>query len=64
MLVRTQPYFLHEDEVPRAGTQVSVAFQRTRGSDGRVWVWLAATRQTGRGEASSQLTFDRIVATA
>ncbi|WP_046867038.1 hypothetical protein [Microvirga massiliensis] len=58
-----QAYFVHESEVPRAGTQVSVAFKRTRGIGGRVWVWLAALRQTGRGEASSTLAFDKIVPT-
>jgi hypothetical protein len=58
-----KPYFIHEEEVPRAGTQVSVAFQRTRGLGGRVWVWLAATRKTGRGQATSRLAFDTIVPT-
>jgi hypothetical protein len=56
-----QPYFLHEEEVPRAGTRVSESFQRTRWRDGRVWVWLGVRKQTGRGEGSSGLAFDRIV---
>jgi hypothetical protein len=54
-------YFLHEEEVPRAGVRVTQSFQRTRWRDGRAWVWLGARKQTGRGEGSSGLAFDRIV---
>ena len=57
-------YLVHEEEVPRSGTQVAVAFQRTRWRDGRVALWLAARRETGTGEASSGLAFDQIVPTA
>ena len=57
------PYYVHEDEVPRAGTQVALAYQRTRWRDGRVVLWLAASRQTGRGEASSGLAFDHLLPT-
>ena len=59
-----ESYVLFEEEVPRAGTQVKVAFQRTRWRGGRVSVWLAAHRETGRGEGSSGLAFDLIVPTA
>lgn len=54
-------YFVHEEEVPRAGTNVVVRFQRTRWRDGRVVVWLGAERRTGRGEATSGLAFDQVV---
>ncbi|CAE6794478.1 hypothetical protein [Nitrospira defluvii] len=54
-------FFLHEEEVPRAGAVVSQAYQRTRWTDGRVIVWLGARKQTGRGQGSSGLAFDRIV---
>jgi hypothetical protein len=54
-------YILHEEEVPRAGTRVTRAYQRTRWRDGRVWVWLGVRKQTGRGEGSSGLAFDRII---
>ncbi len=56
-----QPYFLHEEEVLRAGTVVTQSFQRTRWRDGRAWVWLGVRKKTGRGETSSGLAFDRIV---
>jgi hypothetical protein len=60
---RWTAYFLHEEEVPRAGAMVSQAYQRTRWTDGQVVVWLGARKQTGRGEGSSGLSFDRIANT-
>lgn len=54
-------YFLHEEEVSCAGVRVRQSFQRTRWRDGRAWVWLGVRKQTGRGEGSSGLAFDRIV---
>ena len=54
-------YFLHEEEVPRAGVVATQAFQRTRWRDGRAWLWLGARKQTGRGEGSSGLAFDQII---
>jgi hypothetical protein len=59
--VPASTYFLHEEEVPRAGVRVTQRFERTRWRDGRAWVWLAVRKQTGRGEAESGLGFDRIV---
>ena len=56
-----EPYFVHEEEVPRAGVRVKQGYQRTRWRDGRVVVWLGARKQTGRGEGSSGLAFDRLV---
>jgi hypothetical protein len=54
------PYFLHEEEVPRAGVRLTQTFQRTRWRDGRVWLWLGIRKQPGRGEGSSGLAFDQI----
>ena len=55
-------YFIHDEEVPLAGVRVRQSFQRARWRDGRVFVWLAARKQTGRGgSGSSGLAFDRIV---
>ncbi len=55
------PYFLHEEEVPRAGATVTESFRRTRWSKGEAYVWLGVQKQTGRGERSSGLAFDTIV---
>jgi len=58
-----QRYFVHEEEVPRVGIEVTQAFQRTRWIDGAVYVWLGISKQVGRGERSSGLRFDDIVTT-
>jgi hypothetical protein len=55
------PYFLHEEEVSRAGTRVLRSYQRTRWTDGRVYTWLRVRRQAGRGEGYSGLAFDLLV---
>ena len=55
-----RPYFIHEEEVLRAGIRVSQSFQRTRWTGGEVYVWLAAGKQVGRGEGSSGLAFDQL----
>jgi hypothetical protein len=55
------PYDLNEEEVPRAGVRVTRCYQRTRWRDGRVWVWLGVRKQSGRGEGSSGLAFDRLI---
>lgn len=57
------PYFLHEEEVPRAGTRLELSFKRSRLTDGRVVVWLGARRAAGRGGASSGLAWDVTVDT-
>jgi hypothetical protein len=56
-----QPYFLHEEEVPRAGAMVTSSFQRTRWFDGQVFTWLGRRKQTGKGEGASGLQFDQVV---
>ncbi len=55
-----RPYFLHEEEVPRAGVRVTQSYQRTRWSDGRVFTWVGVRKTTGRGEGHSGLAFDRV----
>jgi len=54
------PYFIHEEEVPRAGRMVTRSFQRARWQNGKVVLWLGRQSRTGRGEASSGLAYDRI----
>jgi hypothetical protein len=54
-------YFVHEEEISRAGTRLFHTFERTRWTDGRVYTWLRVVRQTGRGEGSSGLAFDQLV---
>jgi hypothetical protein len=55
-------FFIEEEEVPRSGIHVSQSFQRTRWYAGKVFTWLGVRKRTGRGEGSSGLAFDRVVA--
>lgn len=57
----SRPYFIHEEEVPRAGARLTQFYARTRWTSGRVFTWFRAQKQTGRGEAASGLGFDRLV---
>jgi hypothetical protein len=57
------PYFVHEEEVPRAGTALRQGFNRTRWLGGRTYVWVSVTRRGGKGEGSSGLAFDQLVPT-
>jgi len=56
-----KPYYIHEEEVPRAGMRVAELYQRTRWKNGKVFVWLGINKNTGRGEGHSGLAFDQIV---
>jgi hypothetical protein len=55
-----EPYFIHEEEVPRSGIRVSKSFQRTRWYNGKVVTWLGFRKRTGRGEGHSGLAFDQL----
>ena len=55
-----ESYYVYEEEVPRAGAIVRRSWQRARGHDGRVCLWLGRRKLTGRGERSSGLRFDLI----
>jgi hypothetical protein len=54
-------YFVHEEEVPRAGALVTQSYQRARWIGGRAVTWLGVRKQTGRGEGSSGLRFDGLL---
>ncbi len=56
-------YFIHEEEVPRAGVRVYQTYQRSRWYNGKVVTWFGSRKQTGRGEGHSGLAFDQIVPT-
>jgi hypothetical protein len=56
-----EPYFIHEEEVPRAGVRATLAYRRVRSKSGKPYVWLGVRKETGRGESWSGLAFDRIV---
>ncbi|WP_405969218.1 hypothetical protein OG496_01635 [Streptomyces sp. NBC_00988] len=54
-------YYINEEEVPRSGTRLTAAYNRTRTRTGRVVVWLSIHRDSGRGERSSGLGFDELI---
>jgi hypothetical protein len=53
-------YYINEEEIPAAGTIVRRSYQRARWYGGRTYLWIGRYRETGRGEASSELRFDQI----
>lgn len=55
-----QPYYIFEEEVPKAGVQVTSTFQRARWYNGKTVTWFGRRKRTGRGEGSSGLMFDII----
>jgi hypothetical protein len=56
-----EPYFIHEEEVPRAGAIVTRTYQRARWQNGKIFTWLGRRKQTGRGQGASGLEFDRVI---
>lgn len=48
-----QPYFVQEDKVPRAGTHLTQAYQRTRWYGGRVVVRLGTHKRPVTAKASA-----------
>jgi len=54
------PYFVAEEEVPRAGRKITRAFQRARWIDGSTMLWIGRSAPIGRGEGSSGLVFDNV----
>ncbi|WP_349606114.1 MULTISPECIES: hypothetical protein [Cupriavidus] len=55
------PYFIEEEEIPRAGIYVERSWQRARWIGGRTLTWVGRRKSAGRGEGWSELVFDRII---
>jgi hypothetical protein len=54
------PYYVNEEEVPRAGKLVTRSYQRGRWLDGATVTWIGRRAAVGRGEGSSGLAFDQV----
>ena len=54
------PYFINEEEVPRAGAKISGTLQRARWMNGKIINWYGYKKQLGKGEGSSGLQFDKM----
>jgi hypothetical protein len=57
---KAAPYYINEEEVPRAGAIVQRSFQRTRWLNGTTYLWIGRYKETGKGEGSSNIQFDQI----
>jgi hypothetical protein len=55
-----QPFFIPEEEVPKAGIRVSRSWQRARWYNGRVSLWSGFHKRNGRGQGNSGLQFDSL----
>ena len=55
------PYYINEEEIPRAGIIVQRSFQRTRWLNGKTYLWIGRYKEAGKGEGLSNLQFDQIV---
>jgi hypothetical protein len=58
LLESGKPLTLYDEEVPRAGAQVTRAYQYARWVDGSTHLWVGRRKRPGRGEGSSGLRFD------
>ncbi|MCE8428175.1 MAG: hypothetical protein J5U19_07310 [Candidatus Methanoperedens sp.] len=52
------PYYIHEENISRAGTTLIRRWQRTRWINGTVAQWIGREKQAGKSEGSSTLLFD------
>jgi hypothetical protein len=55
------PYYVNEEEIPRAGKVVTRSFERARWFDGHTFLWTGRRVTAGKGEGSSGLAFDQVV---
>ena len=60
LLAPEGPLAFKEEALPIGGMLVTRTWQRTRGADGRVHLWLGRRKRPGLGEQSSGLEFDRL----
>jgi hypothetical protein len=59
-----RPLRLFEEEVPRSGVRVTRRYQYVRWTNGSRHLWIGRAKSVGRGEGSSGLRFDSLVARA
>jgi len=55
------PYYINEEEAPRAGKVITRGYQRVRALNGATLLWMGRNVMTGRGEGSSGLAFDQTI---
>jgi hypothetical protein len=60
ILDHSSPYFIYEEEVPRAGKQIQRRYVRTRNHKGETFLWIGRKVNTGKGEGSSGMLWDLV----
>ncbi len=60
LLSPLSPYFINEEEVPKAGRIIEAKWQRARWFDGKTYVWYGHEKKVGRGGGTSGLKFDQL----
>jgi hypothetical protein len=58
---QTASYDIDENEIGREGAILRKTYQRTRWTNGEVYVWLGIQKTAGKGEGNSALKFDQLV---
>ena len=56
----TNPYFVTDQAIPRAGADVTRRFRRARWTDGSTHTWVARRARPGRGPGWSGLAYDLV----
>jgi hypothetical protein len=59
--IQKTPYFIFEEEAPRAGVTVEAGWQRTRWYSGKTVCWYGRRKKFARGEGASGLAFDQVI---
>ena len=62
ILAELEQVRLHEEELARTGTVLRRKWRYARWIDGSTHVWVGRVRTLGRGEGSSGLRFDEVIA--
>ena len=60
LLVPEQPLWIDEAAIPASGLEVTRHWQRARGPDGAVYLWLGRRKRPGRPNRGSGLEFDAL----
>ena len=55
------PFWVWDEEVPRAGAHVTRRYEYSRWNDGSTHLWVGRQTRPGLGEGSSRLAFDSVI---
>ena len=61
ILDATRPLRIREEAIPDAGIRIDRRYQRARGADGRVHLWIGRRVRTGAWPAAGRFTTDRLL---